>query len=315
MTRRITALLLSVLLLFSLTETAIAVEKDGSFVFVAVNANSTIVEPVRIHYRAGDTIAEALADSNIAFLGLDQGFVYEIAGVSANFSLYYDNGGYDLNAAASGITAICFHVSGSYSAQAISLINRMADYLDMTNHVQNYPAAADAYAAAMKGLRTADGSAAALLENLNQAISNFEALLNGTTYTVRAAATQNGTAVNDPTVTVTDVYGNTFTGIGSVDVVAGTYSFSVSDGGFNRTEGTVSVSADTQVSVELPYGEWFGDIKLLDSNKEPYAYTQNTNNHTAEYWVEDTAQALASIYLNAAMGQVPTERTTKLRTI
>ena len=316
MKKRIVVLLLSVVLLFSLTGTAFAAEGDGSFVLVAVNANSAIVEPTRIPYKGGQTISEALADSDIEFVGLEQGFVYEIAGVSANFGLYYDNNGCDLNAAASGITAICFHVSGIYSGEAISLINRMADYLDMTNHVQNYPAAADAYANALKGLRTADAdTAGALLASLNQAITDYENLLSGTKYTVSASAAQNGTAVTNPTVTLTDAYGNTTTGTGSVRVIAGEYSFRISDGGFNRTEGTVTVSADTGISVELPYGEWFGNIQLLDDSKEAYRYTQNTADHTATYWVEDTARQVADTYLYAAMGAVPNESTTKLRTI
>lgn len=47
-------------------------------------------------------------------------------------------------------------------------------YLDMTNHVQNYPAAANAYATALKGLRTATAdSAGPLLKNLKDAIAEY----------------------------------------------------------------------------------------------------------------------------------------------
>ena len=131
MRKRITSLLLGVLLLLTMTVTAFAVEgQAGSFVFTAMNANSTIVEPTRIPYKAGQTIQEALAASDIKFVGLEQGFIYEINGVSANYLLYYDKGGYKLDAQASSITALCFHVSSIYSDDAIKLINRMADYLD-----------------------------------------------------------------------------------------------------------------------------------------------------------------------------------------
>ena len=93
MRKRITSLLLGVLLLLTMTVTAFAAEgQAGSFVFTAMNANSTIVEPTRVPYKAGQTIKEALADSDIAFVGLEQGFIYEINGVSANYLLYYDNG-------------------------------------------------------------------------------------------------------------------------------------------------------------------------------------------------------------------------------
>ena len=89
----------------------------------------------------------------------------------------------------------------------------------------------------------------------------------------------------------------------------------MSDGGYNRTEGTLTVSADAQVAATLPYGEWFGNIRLLDADQEPYRAAQNRANHTAQYWIEDTANALSSVYLNAAMGNVPNTKTTKLRTI
>lgn len=319
MHKRVMALLLSLVLLLSaaMPVTAMAAEEyAGSFVLVAMNANSTIVEPTRIQYKSGQTIQQALADSDIDFVGLENGFVYEINGVSANYLLYYDKGGYKLDAPASSVKALCFHVSSTYSDAAIQLIIQMADYLDMTNHVQNYPAAANAYATALKGLRTATAdSAGPLLKNLKDAIAEYAALLDGTKYTVSATATQNGNAVEAPILSLTDVYGNVTTGTGSVQVIAGDYKFCVSDGGYNRTEGTLTVSADAQVSATLPYGEWFGNIRLLDVDQEPYRAAQNRANHTAQYWIEDTANALSSVYLNAAMGNVPNTKTTRLRTI
>lgn len=174
MRKRVMALLLGLVLLAAaiIPVTAMAAEGEGgSFVFVAMNANSTIVEPTRIHYKTGQTIQEALSASDIEFVGLEQGFIYEVNGVSANYMLYYDKGGYKLDAQASSIKAICIHVSSTYSDAAIQLILQMADYLDMTNHVQNYPAAASAYAAALKGLRTANAdTAGTLLQNLKDAI-------------------------------------------------------------------------------------------------------------------------------------------------
>ena len=319
MRKRVMALLLGLVLLAAaiIPVTAMAAGgEDGSFVFVAMNANSTIVEPTRIHYKTGQTILEALSDSDIEFVGLEQGFIYEVNGVSANYMIYYDKGGYKLDAQASSIKAICIHVSSTYSDAAIQLILQMADYLDMTNHVQNYPAAASAYAAALKGLRTANAdTAATLLQNLKDAIAEYAALLDGTQYTVSAAATQNGNALTEPVITLTDAYGNVTTGTGSAKVIAGDYKFSVSDGGHNRTDGTLTVSADAKVSVTLPYGEWFSNIRLLDADKEPYRVVQNRADHTVEYWIEDTASALSSVYLNAAMGKVPDTKATKLRTI
>lgn len=205
MRKRVMALLFGLVLLAAaiIPVTAMAAEGEGgSFVFAAMNANSTIVEPTRIHYTAGQTIQEALADSDVEFVGLEQGFIYEVNGVSANYMIYYDKGGYKLDAPASSIKAICIHVSSTYSDAAIQLILQMADYLDMTNHVQNYPAAANAYAAALKGLRTANAdTAGTLLQNLKDAIAEYAALLDGTQYTVSAVATQNGSALHPITRT------------------------------------------------------------------------------------------------------------------
>ena len=269
-------LLLGVLLAAAMPVTAMAAEGyAGSFVFMAMNANSTIVEPTRIQYKSGQTIQQKRWPIQILTLsGLEHGFVYEINGVSANYLLYYDKGGYELDAPASSVTALCFHVSSTYSDAAIRLIIQMADYLDMTNHVQNYPAAANAYAAAaLKGLRTATATAvgAPVAERTEQRHCRISALLDGTKYTVSATATQNGNAVEAPMLSLTDVYGNVTTGTGSVQVIAGDYKFRVSDGGYNRTEGTLTVSADAQVSATLPYGEWFGNIRLLDADQKPAA--------------------------------------------
>ena len=69
-----------------------------------------------------------------------------------------------------------------------------------------------------------------------------------------------------------------------------------------------------ELSVILPSGEWFGDVKLLDSNKEAYPYTQNVASHTAVYQIPDVAKELNSVYLNVGQGNVPDKETTKLKT-
>ena len=61
MHKRVMALLLSLVLLLSaaMPVTAMAAEEyAGSFVLVAMNANSTIVEPTRIQYKSGQTIQQ-----------------------------------------------------------------------------------------------------------------------------------------------------------------------------------------------------------------------------------------------------------------
>lgn len=87
----------------------------------------------------------------------------------------------------------------------------------------------------------------------------------------------------------------------TIQVPAGTYHFSVSDGTWNRTEGNVEIVSEKNLTVALPDGEWFGDIKLLDKNKNPYAGEQDKSAHKAVYQIPDTISS-SGIYLNAASG-------------
>lgn len=121
MHKRVMALLLSLVLLLSaaMPVTAMAAEEyAGSFVLVAMNANSTIVEPTRIQYKSGKPFNRRWRIQILTLSGLENGFVYEINGVSANYLLYYDKGGYKLDAPASSVKALCFHVSSTYSDAA-----------------------------------------------------------------------------------------------------------------------------------------------------------------------------------------------------
>lgn len=313
--KRILALILSLVLVFSVAAPASAATQ-GTFVLTAVNANSVIIEPEYITYTSGQSVKEALLASGHSFVGLEQGFIYEIDGVTANFTMFYDGNGYDLDADAADISALCIGVSSQYSEELLALIVRMAEYRQMGN-VQQYPAAQEAYQAGLNAIRSGDAvTAKAALAQLNQAISDYEAVLNGTKYTVTISATQGGTALTAPEVTLTDTYGNETTVTGkTIRVVAGTYTFCVSDGRYNRTEGTIAVSGNTSLAMILPDGEWFGAVKILDSNKEAYPYTQNIADHTAVYQIPDTAKALSSLYLNVEQGDVPDTTNTKLKAI
>lgn len=312
--KRILALILSIVLMLSLAAPVSATETD-SFVLTAVNANSVIIEPTRIPYTTGQTVKEALLASDHSFVGLEQGFIYEIDGVTANFTLFYDENGYNLDTSAADIRALCIGVSSQYSEELLDLIVKMADYRDMGN-VQQYLAAQEAYKNGLAVIRSGDAEAAnTALSQLNAAISAYEDVLNGAQYTVTVSAVQGENKLSDPAVTLTDMYGNVTTVVGSsIQVVAGNYDFCVCDGGYNRTEGSITVSGNMELSVILPSGEWFGDVKLLDSNKEAYPYTQNVASHTAVYQIPDVAKELNNVYLNVGQGNVPDKETTKLKT-
>lgn len=312
--KKILAWMLSLVLVFSMVVPAGAAN-TGSFVLAAVNANSAIIEPERISYTAGQTVKEALMASGHEFVGIEQGFIYAVDGVDGNYHLFFDGNGYNLDEDASSISVLCIGVTSQYSEELLDLIAAMADYRDMGN-VQQYAPAKQAYKDGLTAIRNGDADTAkAVLEQLEQVISDYEAIFAGTKYTVTVKASQGTALLTSPVVTLTDIYGNETTVTGtSVQVVAGTYDFCISDAGYNRTEGRIKVEADTTLTTALPAGEWFGDVKLLGADKEAHPYTQDTAAHTAVYQIPDTAKELGSIYLNVGMGAVPDRDTTKLRT-
>ena len=313
--KKIFALILSLALVFSLAVPAMAVE-SGSFVLTVVTANSVVIEPVRVPYTAGQTVKEALLASGHQFVGLEQGFIYEVDGTVANYLVFYDGNGYNLEEAASSIRAVCVGVSSQYSEELLDLIVKMADFRQMGN-VHQYAAAQDAYKSGLAAIRSGDGNTAkTALDRLNQAIDDYNAIFSGTKYTVTVSAAQGDRVLSGPAVTLRDIYGNETKVTGSqIQVVAGTYDFCVSDGGYNRTEGTITVDGDMTLHADLPAGEWFGAVKILDGSREAYAYVQDAEAHTAVYQIPDVAKELGSLYLNVEQGSVPDADTTKLRTI
>ena len=314
--KKILAWLLCLSLLLSLAP-AVSAAEGGSFVLTAANANSIIIEPEYISYKPGQTVKEALLASNHEFVGLEQGFISAVDGVDANFLLFYDGEKYDLTVPASSITALCIGVTSQYSDALLSLVRRMAEYRTLGN-VQNYPAAQTAYAAGLTAIRRGDEDAAqAALDQLEAAIAAYNAQFAGDKYPVTVTATQGEKTLASPTVTLTDIYGNETTVRGTtLQVIAGDYSFRVSDGGYNRTEGKITVSRATTLDVTLPSGQWFGKVNILDSDKNPYPSAQDETAHTATFQIPDTARELGSLYLNVYQGEnIPDREKTKLRTI
>lgn len=288
--------ILSVLLCIAMLLTSVPVyagsetEVAGSFYLTASTAMENIIEPTLITYKQGQSIKEALMDSAYEFEGISSGFIGAIEGVSGNYSIFFDDGAYDLTKPASSVKLVAFAEGTLYSEEMAALIIRMGEYNSMTNNVQNYDKAKSAYREALAGLKNANADRAkTLLDSLNAAISEYENLFKAEKYTVSVTATQGGAAFENPVITLTDEYGNETTNTGaSVSVIAGKYDFSISDGAYNRTEGTVDVSEDLKISVTLPQGEWFDDIQLLDSSKNAFEYTIDKEKHTAEYFVDDT---------------------------
>ena len=324
--KAITALLVLCLLIAALPSAILATsDMPGYFYFSVATNTKTVIAPSRVTYTSGQTVLEALEASgyDIKFQGSDKTFVETIEGVSANFVRFHDYtaGGsdYDLTVPADKIHVLAFtETEGQNNSSVIALIRRVGEVGEMTNGVRNYTRAGKAYDAALSGLRTATAEQAeTLLTELNAAVSEYEALLNGTKYTVTVSATQNGTAVANPVIRMTDSYGNvTEAADSSVKVIAGDYTFEVSDGGYNCTRGSLTVSADTALSAELPYGEWFGTVRLSRSslgNYDSYVYpSEIANANEGTFYVYDCTTLL---YLNAEIGAVPDTSKTKIRTV
>lgn len=327
---RILAAVLTVVMVFSgvqipaAADTQTGASQAGSFVLAAATAQKAVIEPVTVNYTAGQTVKDALKTSGYTFTGLDAGFITEIQGEVGNYSLFFSDGGYDLNASPESIAVVAFVEGELYSDNMVKLITRMAQYKEMTNHVQNYQKAKEAYSNALDGLGYADNTKAGqLLEALNAAITEYENIFKGTHYDVRVYASQGGKEYENPKLTFTDQYGNETVVTGNkVSLVAGEYTFAVSDGGYNRTEGTIQVTQNQIINVTLPSGEWFGDIKILRNQKDssgkkiPYQYSQDKTNHKGEYFIDDVVGVTGDTYLYVQRGaDIPDSSNTKLQGI
>ena len=287
-----------------------AAEPTGTFSFTVMTANQTVVAPVSVPYTAEQTVLEAIQAAGYVVEITEEGTIASINGTAASFLRYYDGGGYDMEAPASGITAMMFCVNDVYSEAMLELICTMCRYSEATNHVQNDPDARAAYEKALVDMRAADADTArSLCDALSGAMQRYADRMNGAKYSVAFQVTQAGAPVSNPAVRLTDAYGNVTEGSGAVQVVAGEYTYVVTDGGVNRTEGTLTVSGSTSVTTVLPSGQWFGEVSVLDGDnvdadggKTAFASQQSANHVT--WYVDDTAD-VSSLYLYAVQGAVP----------
>lgn len=322
LSRVIAALIVFVMLFACLNPAAVLcaelLSSGGSFYLTASTASNIIIEPIKVDYENGQTIAEAIMNSGHAFSGIESGFITAIDGIEGNYVIFYDCAdgsdecSYDLSAIAAPetITAIGFAEAEVGSREMIELIRLCGEYNCMDNGVRNYPDAITAYEAAIQELRSAGPERAVELKDaLNNAIRSYEAYLEGEKYPVNFAVTQNGSVFENPVITITDIYGNKSVFNGTTAYAhAGTSIYSVSDGGHNRIEGSfnVTVPADGEeysaetIEAALPFGEWFGDIIIhADSGalNEIYDTNQDYATHTATYRIEDTNRGSVYIYI------------------
>ena len=295
--RSIVAVVAFIMLFTCVFISSVYAQEDNIFSLTVCAGGEAIVGPMTVSYADGQTIRQALLASGIIFEGLEDGFyIYSIEGVGANYSLFYDNGGYDLDIPAENITALYITDKGdSYSPELLELTKRMMQFRIMTNNVDKYPEAQNAYNAALQGVcEGVNGDIALeLLLNLNTAISDYEDLIASEKCTVTFNAFgQNNQPIEGFSLKLTDAYGNTTVSETSeIEVIPGMYNFIVSSG-FNRTEGTITVENTMDVSVTLPSVDWYGSIRVLEGGNY-VRYEQNYNDHSAVYYVDDISSALA----------------------
>lgn len=308
----------------------------GSFVLTASTKDTSIIEPERIVYEKGDTIRDALIKSEHHFQGIDsEEFITAVDGVDGSYSIFTNDQNYDLNQAADTITTLEFtellqeEIDFTKRAELLIL---MESYRQMDEEVKNYVPAAKAYQTALNGLRNANEDTQVLFDRLDQAIKDYDRVMNGNDITVTVQALQGTSVLKNAHITFIDENGYRRETVGTKIQLGktGTYQFIVSDGGYNRAEGTIEITkTDQSFEVQIPEGEWFGDIKVTrpdftdetHTSRVPYTGTQDAGTHTAEYWIEDCygyKRGLEGelLYLYAEQGvDLPDASSTTLRTV
>lgn len=317
--RRLISRLLILALAVALCPAALAAQgAKGYFYLAAVTAKQVVFEPEPVAFQSGQTLRQALLACGHSLTGLEQGFVSAVDGVAENYYLYYDQGAYDLDAPASSASGVLLTTAETgWSSDTQALLVRMGQYRQMENGVQNYPGAQTAYASALAALQAGDTAGAKnCLAVLNQAIQDFDELLNGPKAIVTFHITQGQQTLTQAHIALTGVYGDSHTAVGSsISVIPGDYRFSVSDGGCNRTEGTVEVGDNgAAVRLTLPSGQWFGAVDILTASGGTETYEKKAGGvQGAQFYIPDTA-GTADTFLRAQQGpDVPDAKTTRLR--
>ena len=318
--KRLPALILVMVMLFSMAANVLATG-GGEFSLLVLTENEIVIEPVNIPYTDGQTIKQALLATSHTFTGIETDFVYAINGVVDNYRIFYDGGEFDLNAPATAATALCYTPSETlYSEDVIALIIALADLNFAELGERNHPEVKAAYEAALEALRTlAEPDAELLLLDLEEARENYRDMLAGDHYTVTFNITQLGAPFTAAQIILTDVFGNVFTEAGTtIDVIPGAYTYVVSDGVCNRTEGSVTVTdADVAVNIEIPGGNWFASVDILTKSNGTDAYRKEiTGVNQATYYLPDTVAPTGATYLYAVSGaDIIVLGSTQLRTM
>ena len=320
--KRALALTMALVLLLSLVpSTALAAEDGGWFYFSASTDRQVIAAPEKISYQAGETILQALLDSGHTFAGIEVDWGNQIDGVNGNFVRTDENGGYTMDRPAAEIRYFCFSEQEDFLSEGrMALIAAMADYLDEAPDVRS--AAQNEYDAALSAFAGAsDRNAQHLADGIMSAVEAYKAAQGSEGFCVRFTdgADVAYTPENYPGVGITAVnaFGRTFTdedGDGMLRLVAGDYTFSVVQG-YNRIDGSITVSEESVVRAVLPSGDWMAAgarISLSSGERfEEAELTVQYGDHTMRVTVPDD-YAAGSYYLLAYYNTAVFSTTPKL---
>ena len=254
--KRLLCLLLCLVILFGMMPAGARAAAENAFVLVAEAGGKLVIAPEYVTYTDGQTIQEALAASGHEFTGLADWAVTAIDGVVGNFTRSDEDGDYALDKLASEVDYFRFSEdANSQPSEGLQkLMTAMADYLLKDADVQSAAKTAyDTACAQFVGISSA--SAEALAEDLNNAVSNYESIQNGTKYHV--TFTDGGSASSDVSITAENAYGKIWSddGDGVLELPEGTYTFCVGENGL-WVEGAISVSGDRTVEAALPQELW-----------------------------------------------------------
>lgn len=250
--KKLVCLLLSVLMIFSLLPTAAFAAEQNTFILVAEGGGSLIIEPEYVTYTSGQTVQEALAACGHELTGLAEGTVTAIDGVVGNYTRSDEDGDYALDKPASEVQYFRFseEMDSKPSEGLQSLMTAMADYQKKDADVQ--AAAKDAYQTACKQFVGIDSkSAQTLAQDLNNAVSSYEAVLNGKQYKL-TLKNSTGTYQNTD-ITAENAYGKVWTddGDGVLQLPVGTYTVTIRQDGL-QVQGTVELNGAATMQADLP---------------------------------------------------------------
>lgn len=298
-------LLLGVMVLSCLPFTAGAAgaSRQGTFALTVVTEEKVVIEPEFISYDVGDRLCDALKKSAHSFSGLEDGYVTAIDDVTDNFCLFYADNGYALDGPADQVETLCFTTEQNhYSEEYLALVHTMAEYNGDTSGVQNYPQAQKAYADALAGLYGGSAEAAAQLrQGLQEEMDAFAAYLKGDTVPLHLSITQGDTTNRRVNATFTGTFGNRVTVEDAqvVNLIPGTYTFDISDGGINHVRGSVTVSAEQTLTAALPTGQWIADVDISIASGEAWKAVSRKGN---TYYVPDYAEGNLYPYIEPGEG-------------